>query len=802
MITIDSIHRLLAIAEVGKDPYAVANAAASLLAANAQDRYACGHYVRALAALKLGAAAGRLMTGAGGGAGGGGGGHVPWASRGRRFAANVRALGQRTAAGAGLVEAAAARDLACFELHQAGDGNFQVLQTGAEGGGSALAWVSGLADHKATTALLQFNARETPIPNPVAFDGLGFGWLFMHLAQATANSFLSYSCALYILESDPLALAMLFHMHDLQELIAQPRTRWFVGTSAEGVLAEYRRACEAERTWTLPDRFIRGPLRPRAAIDVEGATAELRRGREARRAEVRSEIAGWYGEKTAAYWRKRFEEPGEPLRVLGITSRYTTVLQHSLRELQAAAREVSGAAGEGGAGFRFEIAMELDDQSLENPFLEEIGRLKPDLIVQISRLRHENPQLPANVPFLSWDQDNLAVMRTAEATAGLNELTYVAGHAAVFGYTNLHWPRKNCIFCHAAAATLRYRPEPAPARALMEAHACDISYVSNASGPPGALLEQLRERWKGAPGLLALLDELAREVLARSAAGETWEYVSLRNLARGRAAAGNVRLDDEALREMTMDLNTFADRAFRHTALEWVSRWCVENGRTLRLYGNGWDRHPVFGRWAAGHAPPGEEARAIFQASRINLQLIQPGFIHSRALDGLAAGGFFLTRFTMADGLDSPEVATLYRLARWVVEKKIETDAELEAVEDPEVRAMTAATRAYYLRHEVTEPLCPSLHIWAEMPAAACLFPRLWEITFRNQQEFAMLVEKFLDPAEGEALRRENAIAMRGIVESRFSYAARWRTFLGGIREGLGCGSRRDGAAGVMRKGG
>src|SRR5262249_4996272 len=152
--------------------------------------------------------------------------------------------------------------------------------------------------------------------------------------------------------------------------------------------------------------------------------------------------------------------------------------------------------------------------------------------------------------------------------------------------------------------------------------------------------KKLRDRWKSHPSFGSLYDELVETLLSqhRQGAGQAWDYVALRNLARSRAAARAILLDPRALNEMTMDLCTFADRAYRHTALAWVSRWCESNGKTLNLYGNGWESHATFAKWAAGPAAPGEDARAIFQVSRINLQLIQPGFIHSRALDGLAAG--------------------------------------------------------------------------------------------------------------------------------------------------------------------
>ncbi len=52
MLNTDSLRRLLAVADVAKDPYAVADVAATLLAANPSDP-AAADYRRALAHLKL-----------------------------------------------------------------------------------------------------------------------------------------------------------------------------------------------------------------------------------------------------------------------------------------------------------------------------------------------------------------------------------------------------------------------------------------------------------------------------------------------------------------------------------------------------------------------------------------------------------------------------------------------------------------------------------------------------------------------------------------------------------------------------
>ncbi len=765
MLTTESLRNLLSTTDVTKDPYGIAAGATTLIGNVETREEGAQHYVRALQALRLTAAAGRLTHQAATT------GLIPWTSRARRFAANIKALEWHVPAAAALV-AEAGKDLSAYELHQAADGNYQVLDTRLP---VINGWVGGLANHKATALAWQFDRSKPSLPLPVAFDGVAFGWPLLRVLETTANSYLTYSCAVYVLESEPLLVAMLFHMHDLQEILRGRRTKWFVGTDPSAMLEEFHQALLAHRGWSLPGQFVRCQVKARPKLDLERITLEVRKTRETSQIESLTSTDAHYAAISPEHWRARFaaaRSGGEPLRVLGITSRYTTVLQHSMAEMKAAAET---------AGARFDIAMEPDDHSVENPFIEKIATEKPDLIVQISRMRYENPNLPKGVPFLCWDQDNLPCMRAPEATASLNPLTYVAGHGAIFGYTNLHWPRQNCIFVHAAAATHRYHAASTPAD-LLAKHACDVSYVSNASGTPETLAQQLRSRYQANSDLAAFFDELLADLLAQSGQGVTWETVALRNMVRTRAKQKGLPLDTQVLTEIMMDVTTFTDRAFRQTALAWVSRWCESNGKTLRLYGNGWESHPTLARWAAGSVTPGEEARAVFQASKINLQLIQPGFSHSRALDGLAAGGFFLTRYTQADGVGSTDIAALYKLATWVAKNAIETDTQLDAVDDPDIRNLTATVRAYYLKNEVVEPLCPSLHIWARTPAAAILFPQLDRIVFRNETEFAAQATKFL---ADDSLRENLAAEMRSVVEKQFSYRARWDAFTAAIEAGL-----------------
>jgi Glycosyl transferases group 1 len=806
MVPAESIHQFLASADTLRDPYRTAGTAAALLEANPNDKLAREYYRRALAALRLTAAIERLEAGSPDTSSkrSAGGGLIPWGSRSRRFAANLRALELRSQEASALI-ADAAPQLTGYELSQCADGNYQVSDAQKPVPAS---WLGTLANHKAAISMWRFDRTQIPTPAPLAFDGLGFGWLLLHVLETTRNSYLNYSCAVYVLESDPLALAMLFHMHDLQAVIQEGapgsgmgRIRWFVGHNAETLQQDFKQTLLNRPDFTVPTQFVRCGLRPRAALDPQSIIKSVHEARDAQRKEQLASIRKYYHDKNAVHWHQRIESalstPGDPLRILGITSRYTTVLQHSMSELKSAIEHFArqGAAESGPDSEKrmpsciMEITLEPDDQSLENPFVERIAAFKPDLIVQISRMRYENPHLPPGVPFLSWDQDNLPCMRTPEATASLDELTFVAGHGALQGYLYQNWPAHNVILCHLAASTHRYRPRGlTPEEAAR--YGCDLSYVSNASGSPASLRDQHLSRFRGSPGnAAALFGALCEKILSDScdSQGVPWNDSSLRAAAGQLALENRMTVAPNILQEIILAALLVADRAFRHETLQWVSEFCESEGKSLRIYGAGWEMHPHLARYAAGPASQGPEIQAITLASRINLQIIGTGVLHSRFLDGIAAGGFFLFRQTPNEQGEPQLLADLECVSRCVFVRTIESFAALDQVAEPAIANAWRAIRPAYLAQMKRTSLDERTTLRGMATAhqlrnPISLIPALDQIGFRSNREFAEKARAFLTDSD---LRDRLAARLRESVQEHFSYDARWQSFLSHIRHAL-----------------
>jgi hypothetical protein len=212
---------------------------------------------------------------------------------------------------------------------------------------------------------------------------------------------------------------------------------------------------------------------------------------------------------------------------------------------------------------------------------------------------------------------------------------------------------------------------------------------------------------------------------------------------------------------------------FRHEALEWVARWARCTGRSLRIYGNGWSTHPTLAEFAAGPADNGRELLCIYRASRINLQLMPAGFIHQRSLDGMAAGGFFLTRLCPHDLRGT----TLRRLDASVRELGIATTDELLVSGDAGLQRLLRD----YLGDSLTVvdhhkyDLLAQIRLNAELLYPDEVFPDFPGIVFDSADEFAATADRFLND---EPRRYDIARQMHNVVVERFNYRSTLDHFL------------------------
>ncbi len=662
------------------------------------------------------------------------------------------------------------------EVHRTFDGN--LLVRGPRPGGLRV-WLTPPLDYRG-----KLEAVPDPppwrgrVPKPFLFEGVGTGWLLPRIWAATCGTYLSYSPMVFIVEPDPRALAVVLHLHDWTGPLADERVRVFAGQAA---WEHWRDWMLARPYVSLPHTVARLPLwegiAPGAA---EAMLEEVVQARRTLYAETRRRVEQHYRGRDAAWWVRRFREagPSDPLRVLCVTSRFTTFLQYSMRDLITAMESL---------GVQTRLLIEADDHSPIQDImpLQAMLDFSPDLVLVIDHHRHEYASWFVNeVPYLCWIQDDLPALFDPGVGARLGPLDFTMGFGRTTAVLKSGYPPERFLPCRMAVDPMKFAPGAHPDAAP----ACDVAYVSHHSEPPEALFERLRQVPR---------DERVRQMLQ----GFFDRLMPLAADDRFDAGRPVEPLLDEAWKEwdlppeprlrqevLSLVVRPLVDRVLRHTALRWVADWADATGRSLHLYGRGWESHPRFGRYARGVAEHGAHLAAIARGAAISLHLGTVSALHQRVLETVCAGGFVLVRYNPQDYL-SPGTEAMLRFLR---ERGITAPVRLRLDEVPPEYVAERQERLRRLglppRNEIQvteEFLLENDRCQGSDPRyerAGLAFADLPTISFDGPETFAQRAEYFLAHPDQ---RRAIGERMRQTVEELFTYRALARRFLGFLRDAL-----------------
>ncbi|HPD30381.1 MAG TPA: glycosyltransferase [Phycisphaerae bacterium] len=657
---------------------------------------------------------------------------VPWAKTHNRFAANLAALRSRGQNQAMLADALAnvwpamEKDLT---LHQANDGN--LLVRGSRSDGTRM-WIPAALDFRnAVEHIAKTDAFKGKCGPPLLIDGVGMGWWLSGLYAMTARTFLDYSSTLYIVETNLKALALVLRLHDWSAELADPRVYILGGPDA---WETWRNMMIADTTLPLPSTCqatVRWP--GQKPTPGQERLAEVNRHRIDHLIELRRRAEEIYADRDAAWWARRYAAAGpqDPLRVLCVTSRFTTFLKYSMRDTVSALE---------GAGIRTRLLIEAQDHLILGPhaYMETFIEFQPDLVLMIDHHRHEQPNaFINNVPFACWIQDPLPNLMCRRAGEALGPLDFTFGYYRNRCTREFGYPADRFFTAPIPVADAMFSEEPVSDEEAKRL-ACDVMYV----GHLNQTIEALRTHWRAEQPrelhpILDDIDAFVDRVLERGEhLREHYSNTDPTELVRRLAGDRGKHLrPEDAERLFTFYANRTFDIGFRVRTLQWVARWARDTGRVFRLYGNGWQHVRELAPFAVGPIEHGEPLRRAYRCATFAIQTMPAGFRHQRSLEAIAGGCLVLTRYIATDfgGLDLEEARR---------------------------------------RRKAGEPL----------PATAASFPRLDMVTFRDPQEMASVAQELLDKPD---LRRELLAEFRERVLQEFSYGRVIRTVIEYIRDAL-----------------
>lgn len=479
---------------------------------------------------------------------------------------------------------------------------------------------------------------------PSTIEGIFPPWILERLWRTTPRARDGYRTRISVVQESEAEALDALACTDLREIIADDRVEFFIGAGAGERYAEVLNA--RAHTRAVGPAVTLATVRRRATPGVSESIQRFAASQQAEHNRLQAEVADIYRDRDAAWWRARYANPGEPLRVLIPTCRYSTFVKHSSADLADAFRA---------AGWEARVLIEPDDTSHMSSlaYLRAISELRPDLVVLINYTRVGiGSFFPPTLPFICWLQDAMPHQFDPALAAKQGPFDFLAGYLHPELFTEFGFSRDRGAVFPVAVSPRKFHAGPVSS-AERDRLACDIAYVSHQSETPEAMHARLvREAAAQEPlaarifeDLRPVVTEIARECATRE------HMVALRKAAQ--EASRRVLGSDPPPGTVTLITRQYcyplADRVIRHQTLAWAARIAERRGWSLNIHGRGWEAHPTLARHARGELAHDEELRASYQCAGVHLHASSSWLLHQRIMECALSGGLPLTRLKQSD---------------------------------------------------------------------------------------------------------------------------------------------------------
>jgi hypothetical protein len=590
---------------------------------------------------------------------------------------------------------------------------------------------------------------------PVMIAGLDHGWLWQSVYELPCSTPRTpgHRPPVYFLARDIERLWLLMHLHDWKTMLGDGRARIFVGEDAvDQCRSSMVQNCHIP--WAKLCVTVDPQLWP-AGVTVDSLWQYAHETANTRMQQLNRQIETMYIGFDPKSIARRLR--GERMRVMGITSQYTTFLKYSMSDWLDAMDAL---------GHETRLVMEETDYQITNPiyFGDAIVEFKPDLILMLDHYRAEITGLPRQVPCVMWVQDYLPNIFNAKAGAAQGPRDYCLG----FGRLNLRdsfgYPEKRFMPAQVGVNEIRFAPREL-SHSDLDTYACDVSFVSHASTPATTLLTEQLNR-ADAQGRKLLIDMFEQMRAIYDAGGAITQPLVIGQMLDSSLSRNRMQLDEPSKRSVLDFFNTRVNNAlFRHQSVAWLA----EMGVNLHLYGRGWENHPRFGKFARGIACNQSQLCTIYQASKINMQITPFGAVHQRLLEGLCAGGFFLLRYCPGDSIERV-YQRLYDLIRM---NGFASDDEVKMSACPEIQDLLrqASELTCIDQFSVGYSLIDILKLSADggyIRSAGTVWEDNYDrVAYRSAAELQQRVSHYLSNSHE---RTQISTQMRQVVLERFTY--------------------------------
>jgi hypothetical protein len=591
---------------------------------------------------------------------------------------------------------------------------------------------------------------------PLLVMGEDQGWLWSRVYRLPCNyaGIAGHRPPLYFVINSLEHLWTILHLQDWPTMLADPRVRLFAGP---GAFDQFQASLIDDPNCPWPKLSVNAdPSLWPAGMNIDALLTRAKQSTIDKIAEVGRQLHVAYKDFSPETFVANCR-PSSSLKILGITSRYTTFLQYSMRDWLAAFERM---------GHHTKLAIEDSDHQVPNNLARcrFIADFKPDLILAIDHYRQEIGSIPDCIPTVMWIQDYLDSIFSAKAGAAQGPRDFCVGFGKLQLSQRHGYPRQRFLPANIGVNTHRFASAELSAEEIRQ-FGCDVSYVSHASAPADVLLKHQTDKVGSPQGTRLLNDMYDRMVAHYETGGPALDEPILKQMLNESLGATHCKID-EATRSQILTVfgQSINNAVFRHQALRWLS----DLGVDLRLYGTGWEKHPQLAKHARGVANNQTQLRTIYQASKINLQITASGAVHQRLLDGLAAGGFFLIRYSVGDAIGRP----YQRLWEWCLRNAVTSQAEFLAKADAQAQQIMQ-TVSQILGYDIGGTdikIFDILQMHADnefMTCADSIWPEYDDVSFSTRDQLQSRLKTYLGNDEA---RRRVAESMRCRVIEKAGY--------------------------------
>ncbi|MGH7242168.1 MAG: hypothetical protein ACREJD_01980 [Phycisphaerales bacterium] len=522
-----------------------------------------------------------------------------------------------------------------LECFRANDGNIARRINGK--------WIALHGEIAAAKKALQDHTRAwaTDPTQTLVLEGVHPPWLLKSAMDTRPREALGYRAPVHIVQQDADEFAIGLSLVDLSSHLGDGHVHAFIGPGASARFATFLNEGVDRRL--LGTVATTPGTRTLASPTVTERVAEAIRHQDQQTRQLEREVQEMYAGRDRVWWAKRFSE-SSPKRVLLLTSRFSTFVKHSTRDLADALAAL---------GHEARVIMQPDDSSslAACGYLRAVRDFDPHLIVVINYPRATiGDFLPRNIPWVCWIQDQMPHLFDERIGRGLGPLDFTIGHVTPAMHDRYGYPRESSMVLPVPASETKFFASESSEteRAKFE---CEIAYVSHQSETPEAqhdrILSELRSNPTVDAALIRALPVLRDAVRAHVHLPlSTLPFPSMKDVVRETLTAS---LGGEAPAHVVDLLTTgyadpLADRIMRHETLEWAAAAARNRGWRFNLYGKGWQHHPKLTEFAKGPLGHDSDLRKSYQLAGCHLQVTYHMLAHPRLCECVLSGGVPLCR--------------------------------------------------------------------------------------------------------------------------------------------------------------